>query len=177
MQEEIWKDISGYEGLYQISNYGKVKSFKKEKNFGHLLSFSINHKGYYQIVLTKNKKPKNWLVHRLVALVFIPNPNNLPQVNHKDTNKTNNCVENLEWITNEDNIKHAWEHNLFPKGNERKCCRKVNQYDLDGNFIKQWDYVRGIEKELGFDNRAICRCCRGKRPTAYGYKWKYADNK
>lgn len=177
MDKEIWKDIPEYEKLYQVSNLGRVKSFCKNKQEGNILSFSINPKGYYQIILTKSKKPKNWLVHRLVAIAFIPNPNNLPQVNHIDGNKQNNCVNNLEWITNEDNMKHARANHLYPDGKDRITCRKVNQYDLDGNFIKQWDYVKGIEKELGFDNRTICRCCREKRPTAYGYKWKYADNK
>jgi hypothetical protein len=172
--KEVWKNIPNYK-KYQVSNLGKIKSFAKNKQNGKILKFSHNHKGYNQVILVKDKKPNNQLVHRLVAQAFIPNPNNLPQVNHKDGNKQNNCVDNLEWITNKDNIKHAKEHNLYPKSSERKTCRKVNQYDLNGNFIKQWNYIMAIEKELGYDNRCICRCCKNKRPSAYGYKWKYAE--
>lgn len=119
-------------------------------------------------------------VHRLVAEAFIPNPNNYPQVNHIDGNKLNNKVENLEWCTNEYNMKEACRlglrDHIYKKGKEHCRSVKVNQYDLQGNFIKTWYCVKDIERELGFDNRNICACCRGKKPTAYKYKWKYAEN-
>ena len=120
---------------------------------------------------------KNKTIHRLVAEAFIPNPNNYPQITHIDGNKLNNKVDNLEWCTNEYNMKEAWRlglrDHIYKKGREHCRSVKVNQYDLQGNFIKTWYCVRDIERELGFDNRNICSCCRGKRPTAYKYKWKY----
>lgn len=118
-------------------------------------------------------------VHRLVAEAFIPNPNNYPQVNHIDGNKLNNKVENLEWCTNEYNMKEACRlglrDHIYKKGKEHCRSVKVNQYDLQGNFIKTWYCVKDIERELGFDNRNICACCRGKKTTAYKYKWEYAE--
>lgn len=115
---EIWKDIEGYEGLYQISNMGRVKSLAKQTLCGHrkeqtifrnekFLSLRCNKKGYLQVGLSKNGIRKQFTVHRLVAQTFIPNPNNLPQVNHKDENKTNNCIENLEWCTAEYNCNYG----------------------------------------------------------------------
>lgn len=178
--EEIWKDIKSYEGLYQVSNLGKVRSFPRKGTHTkkiHILKSGKNHKGYLYVVLTNKYKKKTISIHRLVAQAFIPNPNNLPQVNHIDGDKLNNCVENLEWITNYDNMKHAMKLGLRDKiykhGKEHFKSVIVNQYDLNNNFIKQWYCVRDIERELGFDNRNVCACCRGKRPTAYGYKWKY----
>ena len=114
---EIWKDIEGYEGLYQVSNLGRVKSIygwcgnrfvKRTK----ILKLKINNKGYTKVYLYKNKKSKMFFVHRLVAMAFVPNPNNLPQVNHKDGNKLNNSIGNLEWCTCSENIKHAYKTGL-----------------------------------------------------------------
>lgn len=178
--KEIWKDIKGYEGLYQVSNLGRVKSFPRKGTHTkreHILIVGKNHKGYFQVKLTKKCKAKTISVHRLVAEAFIPNPDNLPQINHKDGNKDNNCVNNLEWCTNEYNMKEAIRLGLRDKiykyGKNHFNSVIVNQYDLDGTFIKKWYCIRNIEKTLGFDNRNISACCRGKRPTAYGYKWKY----
>lgn len=186
MGNEIWKDIKGFEGLYQISNLGRVKSLPKY----------IYSRGYPQLRKEKLLKPcyvgkyRNYLavrlndniqykIHRLVAEAFIPNPNNLPQVDHIDDNKENNRVENLQWITNEDNRKKAWltgaitlEKN-YKRGKDSCHARIVNQYDLNGNFIKKWYCIKDIQDKLGFDNRNISACCRKKRPTAYGYKWEY----
>ena len=94
--KEVWKDCKGYEGLYQVSNYGRVWSVKGQRYF----TGSVNNRGYYATTLTaKNGKRKTEMIHRLVALAFLNNPNNYPQVNHKDENKLNNCVDNLEWCT------------------------------------------------------------------------------
>ena len=105
---EEWKYIEGYEGLYQVSNYGRVRSlFYRKKNQVQLLKLRKVTKGYLQVALWKNRKRKDFMVHKLVAEAFIPNPNNYPQINHKDEDKTNNCVENLEWCTNEYNHNYG----------------------------------------------------------------------
>ena len=120
--EEIWKDIEGYEGLYKISNMGRVKSikFNKEK----ILFLQKDKYGYLRVGLRKMGKLKNYFVHRLVAEAFIPNPNNLPIVNHKDENKQNNCVENLEWCTVKYNNSYATA--LFQR--KEKLKKKIVQY-------------------------------------------------
>ena len=178
--QEIWKDVKDYEGLYQVSNLGRVRSLPRKgtrTKGNYLLKARKNKKGYLNLKLSKNRKAKSYRIHRLVSQAFIPNPDNLPQVNHIDGNKLNNCVDNLEWCTNEYNMKESirlgLRNNAYKLGREH--CRSVivNQYDLDDNFIKQWYCVRDIERELNFDHRNICACCRGKRRTAYGYKWKY----
>ena len=122
MQEEIWKDVVGYESLYQVSNLGNVKSMKYAYiNKIRILTFHYNKKGYRRVHLTKNKIDKYLSVHRLVAEAFIPNPNNYPQVNHKDGNKLNNSVDNLEWCTNEYNFQHALRFSL----KNRKTCQSI----------------------------------------------------
>lgn len=184
---EVWKDIPNYEGYYQISNLGRVKSLKriiirrdgkpylqKEKN----LKLSKNHKGYLICNLSKNYKAKFKQVHRLVAETFIQNPNNLPQVNHIDGNKENNCVDNLEWITNYDNMQHSIETGLrdvkkITNKLKEVNSRKILQYDLDGNFIKQYNSICDAEKELHIPNQNIVKVCQGKRKTAHNFVFKY----
>lgn len=152
---EIWKDIKGYEGLYQISNLGKIKSNKK------ILKPYINKKdGYAYIGLHKNKNNKVLKIHRLVAQTFIDNPNNLPQVNHKDENKTNNSIDNLEWCSAKYNITYS-------QG------KMINQFDKNNIFLKQWPSAMEIQRHLKIDNSNIIACCRNKRQTAGGYIWKY----
>ncbi len=120
-KEEIWKPIVGYENLYEVSNIGRVRSLDRfvsaklnsvSHKKGQLLKPRIDHKGYARVCLSKNGKGKHFRIHRLVALTFILNPNNLPQVNHKTGNKLQNNIENLEWITNLDNMRHAWKNGL-----------------------------------------------------------------
>ena len=181
---EIWKDIPGYEGLYQASNLGRIKSLPRKGTHvqeEHILKQIVRRKGYCELALMKNCKRKHFVVHRLIALTFIPNPYNLPQIDHIDDNKQNNRVENLQWITNADNMAKAWRtgarslEKTYKRGKDNCCARIVNQYDLQGNFIKKWYCIKDIENELKFDNRNISACCRHKRPTAYGYKWEYAQ--
>lgn len=169
--EEIWKDIEGYEGLYQVSNMGRVRSLRKNI----ILRQSITN-GYEKAALYKNKKGyKYFLIHRLVANAFIPNPDNLPQVNHKDENKLNNCVDNLEWCTQEYNINYgtgiARRTQLF--NTNGKLSKPVLQYTLEGIFIKEWKSTMDVQRNLGFEHANISRCCRGKQSYAYGYIWKY----
>lgn len=175
--QEIWKDILEYEGLYQISNLGRVKSlprkgvFKQEK----ILKLERTKKGYLRINLSKNNVSKKYLVHKLVANSFISNPYNFPQVNHKDGNKQNNFVDNLEFVTQEQNMQHAFNKGLIQrkKGKENLKSKKVNQYDLNGKFIKLWYCIRDIERELGLKNYNITACCQNRRKTCGGYIWKY----
>lgn len=178
--QEIWKDVIGYEGLYKVSNLGNVISInyngtKKSKH----LSKNLNHKGYEVVHLTKTPKSKHVFVHRLVAMSFIPNPNNLPQVNHIDGNKKNNKVDNLEWCTNKYNYEHAVKTGLIKKekqkGYHRSNSRSVNQYDLNGNFIKHWDYILEAAKELNISFTSIYHNCNGQIKKPKLFIWKYAD--
>jgi hypothetical protein len=179
IDNEIWKDINNFEGLYQISNNGKVKKLRrnsKSKNqFSNkemILKPDINNANYARVTLWLNKKRTRKFIHRLVAEHFISNPNNLPQVNHIDGNKLNNNVNNLEWVTNSDNIKHAIENKLLiiDKSNIHEK-RKVTQLDLNGNIIKQYNSITEAERDTGISH--ISGVCRGKRKTAGGFKWKY----
>lgn len=125
---ENWKDVPGYEGLYQISNLGNVKSLYSNK----ILKPSIDKYGYTRFSATKDKIQKTLIIHRLVAKLFIPNPNNLPQVNHKDGNKNNNCKNNLEWCTDSDNKKHAYKTGLMTPGNQysKRIKQDLPRYKL-----------------------------------------------
>lgn len=169
MNNEIWKDIKEYEGLYQVSNLGRIKSLKfgKEK-----ILKPINHTGGYLCVdLSKNNKRLYVKIHRLVAEAFIPNPENLLQVNHKDENKKNNCVDNLEWCTPQYNSCYGTRLQRF-SSNKKK---KVFQFDLNGNFIREWKSAVDIEKEIGLEKTNIRSCCRGEIRKAYGFIWRYAN--
>lgn len=163
--EEIWKNIEGFEGLYQISNYGNVKSLKYGKE--SILKPRKNKDGYLRVGLYINGKGKDYTIHRLVALYFIPN-NDLfkTQINHKDENKENNNVNNLEWCDAVYNTNYG--------NRNKKISKQVNQYDLTGNFIRSFPSTKEIERQLGFANNNIGACCNGKRKTAYGFIWEYA---
>lgn len=169
--KEIWKDIEGYEGLYQISNKGRVKSFYNH-NGKIFVKPNIDVWGYERVDLSKNKNEKHYKVHRLVAKAFIPNPNNYPCINHKDENKTNNCVDNLEWCSHKYNRNYGTCNDRL-----RKCFgKKVNQYSKDGIFIKQFNSISEACKELNYKSIAhISQCCKGKRKSAKGFTWKYAE--
>lgn len=181
--KEIWKDIKGYEGKYQISNLGRVKSFPRKgaRKTEHILKPNKNHRGYLIIHLQNNYKRKGVVLHRLVAEAFIPNPNNLPQVDHIDDNKENNKVSNLQWITNYDNMRKSWEtgarslEKSYKRGKEHPRAKKIIQYDKKGNYIKTWDCILEASRVLKINDKNICACAKGKRPTAYNYIWKYGE--
>lgn len=168
---EIWRDIKDYEGLYQVSNFGRIRSFITNR----ILKQGNISCGYLAVVLCKNGKKKMYSVHRLVASTFIPNPENKPQVNHKNENKQDNRVENLEWMTAKDNINHG-THNKRVKEkqlNDIKKSKIVLQYTKTGEFIREWVSVSEIERQLGYFIQNISDCCLGKNKTSHGFIWKY----
>ena len=170
-KNEIWKDIENYEGLYQVSNLGRIKSLhKRHHQEEHIIIQKIK-RGYYQVGLTKNGKRKWHQVHRLIAQAFIPNPNNFPQVNHKDENKLNNSIENLEFCT-------ASYNNTYGTRIQRvaeKTSKKIIQYDLNNNFIKEYKSITEAGKENNLDISSIVKCCKGKYKTYKNFIWKYKE--
>ena len=174
--EEIWKDIKGYEGIYQISNLGRVKSSERRGNGREIILKGWKPKdGYKRVKLIKKYKVENKLIHRLIAEAFIPNPNNYPVVNHKNGIKTDNQIENLEWCTQKYNMREAQRLNLLNPGKNIKEKRKVKQYTKEGKFIEEWSSMIEVQRKLGYKTSAISMCCKGKIKTAYGYIWKYAE--
>ena len=184
---EIWKTIEDYED-YEVSNYGRVKSlnYRKSKQ-EQILKQGTNKYGYQVVALYKDGKQKMFLVHRLVAMSFISNPNNYEQVNHKDEVKTNNNVDNLEWCNCKYNINYgSWiekhsklfsgENNpMYGKfGKEHHSSKQIIQLTLSGEVVRNWDSAIDIKHELGFDNSNISKCCKGRYKSSYGYKWQYA---
>ena len=168
--KEIWKDIEGFEGKYQISNMGRVKSLNfKLTGKEQIMSLKINKYGYKQILLYKDKKYKTLLIHRLVAQAFIPNPNNYPIINHINEDKTDNRVDNLEWCTQQYNLNYGDRSRKASLSNSIP----VLQFSLDGEFVRKWDGATQVQNELGFNNGDISRCCRGRRKTCGGYRWRY----
>ncbi len=172
--EEIWKNIEGYGGTFQVSNLGRVKTFNyMNSGTERVLKPKKHNKGYLQIQLIKGRKNKTFTIHRLVAEAFIPNPDKLPYVNHKDENKQNNNVNNLEWCSSSYNALYSM--NLHPDRKRKPTYyQKINQLDLNGNVVRTWENARSIFIQTGMSDWSIAECCRGKRHTAYGYKWQYA---
>lgn len=183
MAIEIWKPIKGYEGTYEVSNLGHVRSLVRIDRLGRFVpekirSIKKNNRGYVQISLYKDGRAKYYLLHRLVAEAFIPNPDNLPQINHKDENKDNNCVENLEWCDNIYNRRYGTGYARSVAKHDYKKIgagnrRPVVQCDCFGNPIKMWDGVIIAAKTLGVSDSAIRNCCYGRNKTAAGYCWRY----
>lgn len=196
---EIYKPIVGYEGLYEVSNLGNVRSLDryaphnhgyKQKIKGKVLKQHDNTRGYMYVGLWKNGKQKKFYVHRLVAQAFIPNTDNLPEVNHKDEIKSNNCVYNLEWVTSKENANYGSRIERFSnklkgrklseetkqKMRQSQPKKKVVQLSLDGEFIKIWNGTRETERNLKINHVGISACCKGKQKTAGGYKWMYYED-
>ena len=171
---EIWKDIPGYAGLYQISNLGRIKSFRRSTKFHkveeYILKPSVANNGYCQVTLYDNGKRKKFLVHRLVATAFIDNPYNLPQINHKDENRLNNSAENLEWCT-------PLYNNCYGTAKLRavdKMSKPVAQYTTDGKLIAVYRSARIAAELLGFTQRHIQHCCNNGG-IGFGYYWEYSS--
>lgn len=168
MKREIWKDVVGYEGLYQVSNYGKIKSFHKRKSFPKMINVYAK-RGYYQIGLRKKGKRKFFQVHRLVAEAFVPNPNNFPVVNHKDENKLNNYFENLEWCT----VSYNNTYGSRIKNVVNKTGKKVLQYNMQKEFIKEFPSLSEAARSTNTNLSNISACCHGKYKKANNYIWKF----
>lgn len=183
--EEIWKDVVGYENYYQVSNLGNVRSKDRVVNTWHgvilkkgrMIKQSICNNGYYSVCFQVNNIKKQCLVHRIVAQAFIPNLDNMPYINHKDENRLNNNIENLEWCTAKYNINYGTckERRNETKRDKCKLSKTTLQYNLEGTLIKEWKSTKEIERELGFSNQGVSACCRGIRKSFNGFIWKYKE--
>lgn len=171
---EIWKDIAGYEGLYQVSNLGNVRSLNWS-NTGviKLVALKKHNRGYLHVLLYKGKRCKSFLVHRLVADTFMPCSDKTMTVNHIDENPLNNHLDNLEWCSLKENI-NKFQSNHPGKIGRTENMTPVNQLDMGGRVVNVWKSVAEIRRNLNFNSWSISQCCNGKRKTAYGYRWQYA---
>lgn len=181
--DEIWKPIAGYEGTYEISNLGRVKRLKGfHCRADRILKPKKSKSGYLYVNLSQDNKAKPKTVHRIVAETFLPNPDNLPQVNHKDEDKANNCVSNLEWCTVSQNINYGTRNDRT----KETLSKPVIQKTLSGEFVKLWPSTLEIQYQNKWHHGDILHCCNGghfckKRGkwvnniTAYGYKWEWAS--
>ena len=190
--KEIWKDIKGYEGLYQVSNLGRVKSLPKFRNCYNnrkyitkerYLKGRKNSKGYLRVALKSNEKNSTQFIHRLVAQAFISNPQNKPCVNHKDCIVTNNTVSNLEWCTQKENMEYmvkmkrnirTKEWNENHKKAIEKCYKKVIGINIKTGEKIKFNSIQEAGRN-GFTACGVCECCKGKRKNHYGYMWRYDD--
>ena len=199
--KEIWKDIEDYEG-YQVSNFGRVRSLDRYNSRGYwikgcILKPTMDKKGYLTVGLSKNNQRKTFKVHRLVALHFIPNIENKPEIDHINTIKTDNTVflnedgsvnyekTNLRWTTRKENINNpltktkmrinARKPSKGKYGKKHHRSKPIIQYDKEGNFIKEWECANDVERVLGISNKHIGSVCLGKRKSCGGYIWKYKN--
>ena len=194
--EEIWKDIKCYECLYQVSNLGQIKRISRKK-FGRgakgntverILKQEICNSGYLRVTLYCGGTAKRYLVHRIVGTAFAPNPDNFPEINHKDENKLNNTAENLEWCTSKYNSNYGTAkeralknrdiakqvENTDYKAIAKKTSKRVKQLSQDGSLIRVWKSQIQASRELGVSQGGISNCCVGRKETAGGYRWEYA---
>lgn len=187
---EEWKEIKDYEGYYLVSNLGRVKSKNRVVTRGNnhitlserIIKSFVNNRGYEMVSLHKDGCKTSFLVHRLVAIAFLPNPFNFPYINHKDENPLNNNLENLEWCSQEYNVNYGnSQSKLTLKKLEAKKGFHIAQYTLEGQFIREFNSASQIQRELGFNSTPILNCCRrgyykyGKwQPVlqSYGFIWK-----
>lgn len=178
MTTEIWRDVIGYEGLYQVSNLGRVKSLyygkerimRPQKRQHGYLGVQLHGKGGHA-----ERNFRTMSVHRLVAEAFIPNPDGLTEVNHRDEDKTNNNAENLEWISHADNTNYGTaQKRRAAKQINGKRSRPVRQYTMDGIFIAEYPSMAEACRREGFAQGNIHKAICGQYTHAYGYKWQYA---
>lgn len=188
--EEIWKDIAGYEGYYQVSNLGRVKSLNRKIISGKGNRFTVGEmilkqtsdgRGYLNVGLTNQHGRKGFRVHKLVALAFVPNPNNYKEINHKDEDKTNNRADNIEWCSRLYNCNYGSRNERISKsrigrtGLQSNCpCVPIVQYDKQMNYIAEYDCIADAERATGVDATNIWEASTGNRgrKTAGGFIWK-----
>ena len=174
MTEEVWRDVKGYEGLYQVSNMGRVKSLERKDRFGRvikerILEPAVTHNGYLRVGLHVDGKRKMLRVHRLVCEAFHENPDNKSEVNHVNEDKTDNRACNLEWSTRTENCNHGSRNERVAKA----LSKPIGQFSLDGKLIKVWQSACEARRQTGFDQGYVGAVARGKFKQAYGFIWKY----
>lgn len=184
MSKVIWRPIPDYEGFYEVSNTGKVKSVYRYKR---ILKPMISNTGYERVDLFKNKNRKQFSVHRLVAMAFVSNPDAKPFVNHKDENKLNNVADNLEWVSHVENCRYGtaitrrtehfdYKHRKINNANQIKACSKpIRQYTKAGLFVREWASASACHKETGIATSGIREVVRGKRKSAGGYIFREGE--
>lgn len=175
MSEE-WRDVVGYEGLYQVSDQGRVKSLERTDSWGRtvkerILKPNVVGGGYLRVVLYAGGKTRMFFVHRLVCQAFHENPDNKPQVNHVNEDKTDNRACNLEWCTRKENCNHGTRNTRAAKA----LSKPVGQYTLDGDLVKVWPSVIEAQRQTEFSQGHISEVANGKRKTAHGFRWKYIE--
>jgi len=191
MENEVWKDVKGFEGRYQVSNLGRVRSLDWHGHKGRVLKQIYGKRwGYYLVHLAHaDGYIKYTTVHRLVAIAFIPNPDNLPEVNHKDENKLNNVVcfnpdgsvdterTNLEWCTGLYNLRYGTRNERLQKLVNEPRMRPVNQFDFDGNLLHTYKSISDAGRAVGVSNRTIMSICNNMGAhSTHGYIFRYADD-
>ena len=188
LEGEEWKTIPNWD-RYAVSTYGRIAALSVpylQGNFSCMRKqkllkarFVKGNPGYWGVVLTDGKGGKRaFLVHRLVALTFIPNPDNLPLINHKDENSSNNKVTNLEWCTQQYNCNYG-SHNRRMAATISKMAyqrRKVVQLSLSGDFVAQFDCIKDAASSANVSRSSVSLCCRGKKPFLCGHKWMYLED-
>ena len=177
MKNEEWRDVAGYEGLYQVSSEGRVKSLERKvpKGYGErtvkerILKPKTNRYGYLIVGLYAGGKRKMFFVHRLVCQAFHDNPENKLDVNHINENKTDNRACNLEWSTRKENCNHGTRNVRMAIAKSRP----IAQYTLNGKLLKVWPSAKEVASQTGFSRGNICKAAKGNYKQAYGFRWKY----
>ena len=183
-EKEIWKDIEGFEGMYQVSNMNRVKSLERTVRNGRgyrtvperILKPEKNRYGYLQVNLWKDGKMKMYLVHRLVASAFLENPMGYTEINHKDEDKTNNVVSNLEWCSRSYNNTYNDRAKKAGKKVAEKLSKPVIAIDKRTGLILEFVSSREAEREIGINQGNIVSCCKGKLNSCGGFYWMYKNN-
>ena len=188
MQKEIWKDVAGYEGYYKVSINGVVKAYDRivKSSFnatrvvkGVVMKHHISNAGYYYVCLSKDRKTTHCFIHRLIAVAFIPNPENKKTVNHINSNRLDYNISNLEWATQSENIIHGFRYGFIKNnmtgrfGKDNPHSKSVVQLTMNGEFIKEFDSITSAQNETGCSN--VSMVCNNKRKSCNGYKWKFKN--